>query len=97
MYGAKRLDHTNSLFSTIACLKMFRYYITKNIIIYVQSLLQLFVIKRSFVRRETTHSSRASHDLKRLRFRSTVRSVYLCVYGVRLWNSQSDYIKMLII
>ena len=33
---------------------------------------------------------RASHDLERLRGRSTMRSMYICVYGVRLWNSQSD-------
>ena len=42
-------------------------------------------IQRIVDKRETTYSLRACYDLQRIRVHSTLRSMNLCVYGVRLW------------
>ena len=92
MYGAKRLDHTNSLFQHLRVLKCLD-------IIELQTALFMYKayyscspsnIQRIFVKRETTYSLRACHDLERIRVHLTLRSMNLCVYGVRLWNYLSN-------
>ena len=93
MSGAKRLDHANSLFSTFACLKINIIELKTLLFMYKAYFRCLPSNIQRFFRWETTYSLRASHDLERLRVCSTMRSMYLCIYRVRLWNSQSDDIK----
>ena len=95
MYGAKHLYHTNLCFQQLHVLKFIEIIEMKTLLFMYKTYQGCLPsnIQRLFVRRETTYSLRASHDLERLRVRSTMRSTHVCIYGVRLGDSQSADIK----
>ena len=81
MYGAKRLDHTNSLFQQLHILKFLDIIELKTLLFMYKAYYRCLPsnIQRLFVRRETTYSLRASHDLEWLN-----NEIYIleCYYGI---------------
>ena len=66
------------------------------IIIYVQSVLELFALKCStfIYKAKIAFSVRARHDLERQTICSTMRETSLYVKGVQIWNSLCDDLKI---
>ena len=82
------LDHTNPLFQHLGVLKCLD-------IIDLQTVLFMYKVyysclpshsQRIFVKRDTTYSLRACHDLEKICVHSTLRSKNMCVYEMQLWN-----------
>ena len=95
IFGARWLDHTNSLFQQLHVLKFPDIIELKTSLFMYKAYYSCLPsnIQCLFTRREIAYSMRANHDLERQRVCSTMRSMSLCVKGVQLWNSLCDHLK----
>ena len=95
MHDARRLDHTNSLFKQLHLLKFADIIELKTLLFMYKAYCRSIPsnIRCWFARREVECSMRANHDLERRSVCSTMRSMSLCVDGVRLWNYLRDHLQ----
>ena len=92
IFGARRLDHTNSFFQQLHVLKFPDIIKLKTLLFMYKAYYNYLPsnVQRLFTRRKIAYSMRASRDLERQSVCSTMRAMSHCVKGVQIWNSLCD-------